>query len=71
MRNYEPVIKKEDLEYGAYYKGTCRNANEARWTTFLESILCPEDEKVYDVFVTTEKLETPTKEIPLHESNGL
>ena len=84
MRNYEPVIKKEDLEYGAYYKGTCRNANEARWdgnkfihwrtkygTTFLESILCPEDEKVYDVFVTTEKLETPTKEIPLHESTGL
>jgi hypothetical protein len=81
MRNYEPVIKKEELEHGAYYKGTCRNATEARWNannntfvhwrtkygqTFLECIKCPEDETVYDVFVATEKLETPTKEINFH-----
>ena len=25
MRSYEPKIKKEDLEIGAYYNGHCRN----------------------------------------------
>lgn len=80
MKTYEPKIKKEDLEHGAYYKGECRNATEARWNgekqcfvhwrqkftmIFLEEIKCPEDEKYYDVFVTENKLETPTKEIPL------
>lgn len=78
--NYEPVIKKEDLEHGAYYKGRCRNATEARWDgnrqkfrhwrekfghTFLEYIKCPEDDKVYDVFVAVEKLDNPTEEITI------
>jgi hypothetical protein len=61
-----PVIKKEDLIHGAYYRGTCRNANLARWDVdnevfwhwrykfgdmFTEQIKCPEDEDHYDVFV--------------------
>ena len=76
---YVPKIAKKDLEHGAYYKGNCRNANEARWNadknkfvhwrtkfnnTYLEEIRHPEDDKLFDVFVVEEKIETPTKEIP-------
>ena len=75
---YDPVIKKEDLKHGAYYKGRCRNATIARWnaekevfshwrtkftSTFIETIKCPEDDKVYDVFIAVEEIE-PEEEIP-------
>jgi hypothetical protein len=80
MRSYTAKIAKKDLIDGAYYKGTCRNASEARWSakdncfyhwrtkfgdTFIESISHPEDDEVYDVFVVESLLEKPTEEIPL------
>jgi len=79
MRNYEPVIPKEDLIHGAYYRGRCRNASIARWNgetqefyhwrtkfgnRFIETIQCPEDEEHYDVFVAEKLIENPTEEIP-------
>lgn len=80
MSDYTPKIAKVDLEHGAYYKGRCRNASEARWNAergcfvhwrtkfshvFLEEIRHPEDEKHFDVFVVEEKINNPTKEIPI------
>ena len=79
--DYTPKIAKKDLVHGAYYKGRCRNANEARWnaerecfihwrtkfnTTFLEEIKHPEDEKTFDVFVVESECAVPQKEIPLN-----
>lgn len=80
MRNYEPIIPKENLEHGAYYEGKCRNANVARWNAerqlfyhwrnkfgneFVETIECPEDEKHFDVFVAEKKVDANTvREIP-------
>ena len=76
--DYTPKIPKKDLIHGAYYKGRCRNANEARWNaelekfvhwrtkfghTFTEEICHPEDEQKFDVFVVEDVCET-TKEIP-------
>lgn len=74
MRSYDPIIPKERLEIGKYYLGVCRNARVARWDgkqfwywrykfgkSFLESISCPEDESVFDVFIAEELI----KEIPL------
>lgn len=71
-------MKKEDLEIGAYYKGNCRNASEARWNgrvfvywrtkfgeTFLEEIEHPEDDRGFDLFEVEKKIENPIKEIPL------
>ena len=78
--DYTPKIAKADLEHGAYYKGRCRNANEARWngvrecfvhwrtkfgSTFTEEIKHPEDDKDFDVFVVNEKIDKPEREIPL------
>jgi hypothetical protein len=70
MNNLTPKIKKEDLIKGAYYKGVCRNATVARWDgekfhhwrtkfniKFLETINCPEDDDIFDVFVTERKLD--------------
>jgi hypothetical protein len=80
MKDYTPKIAKKDLEHGAYYSGSCRNASEARWNaernvfvhwrtkfnnTYLEEIRHPEDDELFDVFVVEEKIETPSKEIPL------
>jgi len=79
MESYEPVIPKAELVHGAYYKGRCRNATEARWHEkdqcfyhwrykfgwFIETIKAPEDDKVYDVFIAEERIETPEKEIQL------
>jgi hypothetical protein len=31
LRDYTPKIAKADLEHGAYYTGSCRNASVARW----------------------------------------
>lgn len=79
-KDYTPIIQKKDLKDGAYYKGTCRNASEARWDAannvfihwrrkfgdiFLEGIKCPEDETRYDVFIAEQELAIPMKEIPL------
>lgn len=63
------VIKKEDLEDGAYYWGTCRNASIARWdgkefwyirqkfgSTFAESINHLEDDNGYDLFIPLKKV---------------
>lgn len=78
--DYTPKIAKSELEHGAYYRGRCRNASEARWNaqrecfvhwrtkfahTFLEEIRHPEDDKVFDVFVVEEKIDNPEREIPL------
>ena len=66
MRDYNPVIRKEDLVHGTYYEGRCRNATQARWNAarqvfvhwrfkfgsmFLEEIRCPEDDQHFDVFI--------------------
>jgi hypothetical protein len=82
--DYTPKIRKEELEHGAYYIGRCRNASIARWNaldglfryhrykfgkTFVDEIYCPEDEVIYDAFVT-ERLADPDeigKEIPLFD----
>ena len=76
-------IPKKDLEHGAYYKGECRNASEARWDKhhdlfwinrikflydYLEEIKHPEDDDYYDVFYPEEKLDKPTKEIIFYET---
>jgi hypothetical protein len=73
-------IARKDLKHGAYYKGSCRNASEARWNgdynkfvywrtkfgqTFLEEICHPDDDQVYDVFFVEEEISEPTKHIPL------
>lgn len=79
MGEYDPVIPKSQLVHGVYYKGRCRNADEARWNgekqlfyhwrtkfgfKFVETINCPEDEQHFDVFVAEELLDKPTEEIP-------
>ena len=66
------MIPKNELEDLAYYYGTCRNAQIARWdaknerfvhwrhkfgNVFLEAILHPDDDKVYDVFIPYAKLD--------------
>lgn len=64
------MIRKSELKAGAYYYGTCRNANYARWdgekfhhwrtkwgNSFLEEIRHPEDEKVWDVFTPEFEIE--------------
>lgn len=73
--NDNRAIPKDKLEDGAYYRGRCRNAREARWrasenlfyhwrtkfgNTFLETIKCQEDETMFDVFIPMEKLDAPT-----------
>lgn len=77
-------IPKEQLVHGFYYKGKCRNATVARWcnqmqlfvyrrrkfgTSFLESIRCPEDEHIWDVFYAEEIIqpEDVTEEISLEK----
>lgn len=82
MDKYEPVIAKEQLEVGAYYKGRCRNANVARWNgrlfihwrekftmRFLEEIKCPEDETHFDVFIAERKM--TQEEVDALAHNGL
>jgi hypothetical protein len=58
-------IPKAELEHGAYYFGTCRNADIARWNAetqeftywrekfrsrFTETIKYPSDDQVFDIF---------------------
>lgn len=64
------AIKKEDLEVGCRYLGTCRNASEAVWdgtvfvydrtkfgSTFKEKINHFQDDNWYDLFVPIRKIE--------------
>ena len=77
---YDPIIPKQDLVAGEYYYGRCRNAKVARWDgeqffywrtkfncVFKESIKCPEDDSIFDVFVAERVAlkEEITKEILL------
>ena len=79
MEDYTPVIPKSELVHGAYYRGRCRNSDEARWNgekqefyywrrkfgdKYVESIKAPEDDKKYDVFIAEERIESPSEEIP-------
>jgi len=65
------LIRKSDLKHGAYYLGTCRNANIAIWDAkknvfyylrskfgaiFEESINHPEDDNSFDVFLPMEEI---------------
>lgn len=65
-RDYTPKIPKANLQHGEYYYGRCRNATIARWDAnaeqfvyerqkfgfkYFETILCPEDDDTFDVFV--------------------
>jgi hypothetical protein len=78
--DYTPVIPKADLVDGQYYEGESRNASVARWdavqgcflywvydfgSRYLDSISCPEDDSVHDVFVAHRVQIAPTQEIPL------
>lgn len=80
MRGYDPVIPKSELEHGTYYEGRCRNASVARWDSvlelftywrfkfgsrFVETIQCPEDDTVFDVFIAEKKIDYGTEVIPL------
>ncbi len=74
------MIAKSDLKHGAYYRGTCRNAELARWNAKLgvfmhlrlkwgreypEAICHPDDEGVFDVFTPEAEVTAPEREIPL------
>ncbi len=65
------AIPKEQLEVGATYEGTCRNASKATWngtrfdyerckfgTTYTDHINHFQDDDGYDVFVPIRKIET-------------
>lgn len=66
------MLRKNQLEDGAYYYGRCRNATVAVWdnatqeftylrhkfgTKFLETIRHPEDDDGFDIFVPIAKTE--------------
>lgn len=66
------LLRKELLEDGAHYRGFCRNAEYARWHAgsqqflyvrskfgerFIEAIRHPHDDRNYDVFVATLRVE--------------
>ena len=65
-----PFLPKADLVIGDYYKGHCRNARIAKWQgdrfvhlrtkfghTYAEEICHPDDEKHFDVFFPTERID--------------
>ena len=73
------LLRKEQLEDGAYYSGDCRNAQMARWHAaaqvfvhwrskfghrYLECIKHPVDEPRYDVFLAEAKAEPGDQAIP-------
>jgi len=66
------LLRKEELVHGAYYRGTCRNAEVARWhagaerflyartkfgSKYLEPIAHPVDERRYDVFMAVQAID--------------
>lgn len=67
-------IPKADLVEGQWYKGECRNADEAQWKedafyytrhkfgfSYIESIPHPEDDHGYDVFFPFQKIDKEMK----------
>lgn len=73
------LLRKDQLEDGAYYSGSCRNAQQARWhagaqvfvhwrskfgSRFLECIKHPADEPRFDVFIAIAKVEPGDQVIP-------
>lgn len=86
MHPREPVLSKDKLKSGAYYRGICRNAQEARWdgynevfihwrtkftSRFLEVICHPEDDDVFDVFYPYEEEVNPKEPIEWKQTFGL
>ena len=76
------LLRKETLEDGAYYEGFCRNASVARWNArlqcflyirtkfnerFVEEIRHPADERHYDVFAVTAKVDDPPEAARVRE----
>ena len=74
-----PILPRDQLRNGAYYKGRCRNATIARWNgecfyhwrerfgrIFIETIKYPTDETEpwWDVFAVIEELPNPEFDIP-------
>lgn len=66
------LLRKEQLTHGAYYRGSCRNAEVARWhgsaecfiylrekfgQGFPETIFHPADDRHFDVFRAVEAVE--------------
>src|SRR5262245_28568593 len=76
-----PILPRDQLRHGVYYRGRCRNALIARWDAergvfwhwrqkfdriFLESIKHPADETFpIDVFRVVEEWPNPKFEIPI------
>jgi hypothetical protein len=69
------MIRKESLQDGSYYAGSCRNAEVARWSktkncfvymrtkfydVFAEPICHPADDNGFDLFFPLIKVEDPT-----------
>lgn len=76
------MLKKDQLEDGQYYLGSCRNAYVARWVetdnafyymrtkwedVFPEKIYHPEDDNGKDLFIPYKKVE-PTEEEKIKEA---
>ncbi|WP_019449315.1 hypothetical protein [Cupriavidus sp. BIS7] len=68
------LLRKEELQHGAYYGGRCRNASIARWHAgaqrfvhwrtkfgerYLEKIRHPADEPEFDAFLVLKVVENP------------
>lgn len=68
------LLRKEELIHGTHYRGTCRNAEVARWhagaqrfayvrhkfgNVFLEKICHPLDDRHFDVFLAVEAVTMP------------
>jgi hypothetical protein len=74
----DPIIPKHDLKTGHYYEGICRNAHVARWDgskfwywrnkfggRFVEWIMHPDDDGVFDVFHPEKEIQNPDEVIPM------
>ena len=74
----EGMLRKSDLEDGAYYRGYCRNAQVAMWSAeknkflymrqkftmrFVDAVEHPEDARGYDLFIAFEKTEPSDEEM--------
>lgn len=68
--HFRPFLRKEQLEIGGYYYGSCRNADIARWdgdhftyarrkfgNRFPEEIRHPEDDDGADLFFPYAKID--------------
>lgn len=72
------LLRKTELEHGRYYRGTCRNAQVARWhagaqkfvymyreygVLTVDAIRHAADEARYDVFLAVEETEPSTQQL--------